>query len=120
VVCGGVRGCHSQAQSVAGREPVQAGNPPVPVSAGLPGGGIMVLQPIPFHYTEQNLLARRPADPAGIVRCIGPDLWSCARGNIQETGKLIRMDEWRWRTGCYYYYYATTTTTTTTTTALFL
>jgi hypothetical protein len=68
VVCGGVRGCRSQAQSVAGREPsvMQAGNP-VPVAgcaAGLCGGGIMVRHiPLPFHYTEQSFLVRRPMDP---------------------------------------------------------
>jgi hypothetical protein len=46
-----VRGCHSQAQSVAGREPMRAGNP-VPVSAGSPDGGTMVRQPLPFYnYT---------------------------------------------------------------------
>jgi hypothetical protein len=59
----GLWGCHSQAQSVAGWETVQAGNP-VPVSAGLPGGGgITVRQPLPFHYTGHSLLVQRPADP---------------------------------------------------------
>jgi hypothetical protein len=73
---------------VAGREPVQTGNP-VPVSAGSPGGGTTVRQP--------SFLVQRPADPGSWGVC--PDLWSCARGNIQETGKLLRMDERRWRTG---------------------
>jgi hypothetical protein len=52
----------SQAQRVTGREPVQAGNQ-VPVSAGSPGGGTMVHQPLPFHYTGQSFLVRRLANP---------------------------------------------------------
>jgi hypothetical protein len=37
---------------VTGREPVQARNPvPVAVSAGSPGDGTTVRQPLPFHYT---------------------------------------------------------------------
>jgi hypothetical protein len=50
---------------LAGREPVQAGNP-VPVSTGSPGGSTTVRKPLPFHYTDRVFLCflvRRPADP---------------------------------------------------------
>jgi hypothetical protein len=67
------------------------------VSAGSPGGGTTVRQPLTFHYTGHNFLVRRPTDPGSWG--VGPDPWSCARGNIQKTGKLPRMDERRWRTG---------------------
>jgi hypothetical protein len=51
----------------------------------------------PFHYAGQSFLVQRPVDPGSWG--VGPDPWSCARGNIQETGKLLRLDEQRWRTG---------------------
>jgi hypothetical protein len=85
VICGGggVRGCHSQAQSVAGREPVQAGNP-VPVSAGSPGGGITVHQPLPFHYTGQ-FFSPAPCG-SGVVRCRPWPVVVCPR---QHPGVLL-------------------------------